>query len=319
MLVPWVAWLAASTPDAKPLPGNKQCPYPPRAQERFVAGPVSFTAQVRPDGSVESVEVPVVPAPGLDFEESVKACVGEWRFEPAAADAGRRTHQGRLRFRLDPEKEAGLRALVEAYAAAWNAGDAAAIRALALRPEDSRAVPPGGVSQPDERLREAQQKGSWRMELEPELASVQLLEGERVVVQQRYRRLLPGSEDAPDVIRVHAARTGRGWRVLSAVPSGLDWASARYVGGAIPEPRKVKHVAPRFPDLGAGRRVQGIVIIECLISRQGKVEQLHVLRGIPELDAAALAAVRHWEYAPTIVNGEAVPVVMIVPVDFRLR
>jgi protein TonB len=44
-----------------------------------------------------------------------------------------------------------------------------------------------------------------------------------------------------------------------------------------------------------------------------------VLRSIPLLDAAALAAVSQWAYTPTLLNGTPVPVVMTVTVTFRLR
>jgi protein TonB len=44
-----------------------------------------------------------------------------------------------------------------------------------------------------------------------------------------------------------------------------------------------------------------------------------VRRGIPLLDAAALDAVRQWEYTPTLLNGSPVAVVMTVTVRFALR
>ena len=74
---------AQDQPRAKPLPGNKPCPYPTEAQKHYVAGLVRLVAQVRPDGTVESVDIPVVPLPGLGFEDTMRACVSEWRFEPA--------------------------------------------------------------------------------------------------------------------------------------------------------------------------------------------------------------------------------------------
>jgi hypothetical protein len=43
-----------------------------------------------------------------------------------------------------------------------------------------------------------------------------------------------------------------------------------------------------------------------------------VLRGIPLLDAAAVDAVRQWEYTPTLLNGVPVPVIMTVTVNFKL-
>ena len=90
------------------------------------------------------------------------------------------------------------------------------------------------------------------------------------------------------------------------------------VGGQIKEPKKLKHVAPVYPAIATQARVQGVVILECTISPQGKVTDVKVLRGIPLLDQAATEAVRQWVYTPTLLNGVPVPVIMTVTVNFRL-
>ena len=91
------------------------------------------------------------------------------------------------------------------------------------------------------------------------------------------------------------------------------------VGGNIKEPKKIKHVNPEYPDIAKQARVQGIVILECVISPQGKVSNVTVLRGIPLLDQAAQDAVRQWVYSPTLLNGVPVPVIMTVTVNFKLN
>ncbi len=95
-------------------------------------------------------------------------------------------------------------------------------------------------------------------------------------------------------------------------------ASPVRVGGRIKEPKKLRHVAPVYPEIARQARVQGVVILEATISPQGHVTSVKVLRGIPLLDAAAVEAVRQWVYAPTLLNGVPVPVIMVVTVDFRL-
>jgi periplasmic protein TonB len=90
------------------------------------------------------------------------------------------------------------------------------------------------------------------------------------------------------------------------------------VGGQIQPPRKLRHVAPEYPDLALSSRVQAVVILEATIGRAGQVNEVHVLRGHPLLDEAALEAVRQWAYVPTLLNGIPVPVVMTVTVNFRL-
>jgi protein TonB len=90
------------------------------------------------------------------------------------------------------------------------------------------------------------------------------------------------------------------------------------VGGQIKEPKKLKTVAPVYPDIAKQARVQGVVILECTISPQGKVTDVKVLRGIPLLDQAAVEAVKQWVYTPTLLNGVPVPVIMTVTVNFKL-
>jgi protein TonB len=90
------------------------------------------------------------------------------------------------------------------------------------------------------------------------------------------------------------------------------------VGGNIKPPRKVKDAMPVYPDIARQARVQGIVILEAVIDPQGKVTNVRVLRSIPLLDQAAIAAVRQWIYEPTLLNGVPVPIVMTVTVNFSL-
>jgi len=90
------------------------------------------------------------------------------------------------------------------------------------------------------------------------------------------------------------------------------------VGGQIKEPKKLKNIAPVYPPIATQARVQGVVILECTISPQGKVTEVKVLRGIPLLDQAAIDAVKQWVYTPTLLNGVPVPVIMTVTVNFKL-
>ena len=90
------------------------------------------------------------------------------------------------------------------------------------------------------------------------------------------------------------------------------------VGGDIKEPRKIKDVKPAYPEDAQRSRTQGIVIIEALINTEGKVENTRLLRGVQGLDEAALDAVQQWQYTPTLLNGQPVPVIMTVTVTFSL-
>ena len=97
-------------------------------------------------------------------------------------------------------------------------------------------------------------------------------------------------------------------------PSG-----APRVGRGVPEPRKLKHVNPVYPEVARQARVEGVVILECTVGAQGTVTGVQVVQGVPLLDDAAIAAVKQWRYTPTLVQGQGVPVTVTVTLNFRLR
>jgi protein TonB len=110
--------------------------------------------------------------------------------------------------------------------------------------------------------------------------------------------------------------------VVGGVVGGLGAApppqQAVRVGGQIKEPRKLRDLKPVYPPIARQARIQGTVMLECVISPQGKVTDVKVVNSIPLLDAAAMEAVRQWVYTPTLLNGVPVPVIMTVTVNFRI-
>jgi protein TonB len=91
------------------------------------------------------------------------------------------------------------------------------------------------------------------------------------------------------------------------------------VGGLVKQPVLIKEVAPTYPAAARQAGVTGTVIIEAVIARTGEVADARVVRSIPLLDEAALAAVRQRLYAPTLLNGEPVAVILTVSVNFPRR
>jgi protein TonB len=90
------------------------------------------------------------------------------------------------------------------------------------------------------------------------------------------------------------------------------------VGGDIREPRRIHGTAPVYPDLARRARVQGKVVLECVIDTDGRVTDLHVVSGNPLLAEAATEAVRRWAYSPTTLNGQPIRVILTVTVTFGL-
>jgi protein TonB len=91
------------------------------------------------------------------------------------------------------------------------------------------------------------------------------------------------------------------------------------VGGDIKEPKKLKDVKPVYPPVAMAAKVEGIVIIEATIGKDGSVTNAKILRSQPLLDQAALDAVNQWKFTPTTLNGTPVEVIMTVTVNFTLH
>jgi protein TonB len=90
------------------------------------------------------------------------------------------------------------------------------------------------------------------------------------------------------------------------------------VGGELKAPALIERVEPEYPPLAVRAQVQGVVILEAVVDRQGRVEDVRVLRSIPLLDRAAIAAVRQWRYSPLLLNGKPERFVLTVTVSFSL-
>lgn len=87
-------------------------------------------------------------------------------------------------------------------------------------------------------------------------------------------------------------------------------------GGDSPSPILFKYVPPLYPEAARKAGVKGVVILKVRINEMGHVEAARVVRSIPTLDAAALAAVRQWQFMRTMVRGAAAVVIADVPVTF---
>lgn len=90
-------------------------------------------------------------------------------------------------------------------------------------------------------------------------------------------------------------------------------------GGKIRPPKKIVDVAPVYPEIARRAQVEGVVILEAIIGENGRVRDVRVLRSNPLLDAAAIDAVRQWQFTPTLLNGQPVSVIMTVTVAFKLN
>jgi TonB family protein len=83
-------------------------------------------------------------------------------------------------------------------------------------------------------------------------------------------------------------------------------------------PKLVKSVDPVYPEIARQAKIEGVVIVQARTDAQGRVKDAIVLRSVPLLDQAAIAAVRQWVYEPLMIDGQAREAVFTVTVRFTL-
>jgi protein TonB len=77
-------------------------------------------------------------------------------------------------------------------------------------------------------------------------------------------------------------------------------------------------VPPVYPQPAKDNHIQGVVVLEATINKDGSVGNLNVITGHPLLIPAAMEAVKQWVYKPILVNGEPADHMTTVIVNFSL-
>jgi TonB family protein len=89
--------------------------------------------------------------------------------------------------------------------------------------------------------------------------------------------------------------------------------------GEVLVPTLIKRVDPVYPEAARKAGIQGIVLLEATTDELGNVVKVRVLQSVPELDQAAVDALKQWKYEPMIIEGKAKGVVFTVTVKFALK
>jgi TonB family protein len=77
--------------------------------------------------------------------------------------------------------------------------------------------------------------------------------------------------------------------------------------------------SPIYPPAAKQAKIQGTVVLEAVVSKDGSVENLRVVSGPAELQQSAIDAVRQWKYKPFLLNGDPVEVKTTVNIIYNLK
>lgn len=132
----------------------------------------------------------------------------------------------------------------------------------------------------------------------------------------------PATQDTRQNIPNHPASSAQ----AAAAPAKTPSSTASHPGAGdileVPEDfaddQVVHRVHPVYPKQARGKKLQGSVILQAIVDRQGKVNSLQLVSGDPILAQAAADAVKQWRYKPYSHNGEPSFFQTRITVDFHL-
>ncbi|MGB3975459.1 MAG: energy transducer TonB, partial [bacterium] len=92
------------------------------------------------------------------------------------------------------------------------------------------------------------------------------------------------------------------------------------VGGDVRAPTILKRVEPKYPEIARRARIQGLVILEAIIDKNGNVRDVKVIKSLNSLcDEAAVEAAKQWKFEPGTQNDIPIDVIMNLTVQFMLK
>lgn len=92
------------------------------------------------------------------------------------------------------------------------------------------------------------------------------------------------------------------------------------VGGDVKRPVQEYAPPPHYTEIARKARIQGVVIVQAIVTKEGNVKDVKVLKGLPMgLDKAAAEAVEKWRFKPATLNGKPVDVYYNLTVNFTLQ
>jgi TonB family protein len=100
--------------------------------------------------------------------------------------------------------------------------------------------------------------------------------------------------------------------------SNIEVAGAVRVNPSVMDENLIVQRVPAYPESAKMSGVEGDVVMQALISKEGTVKRVHVMEGDSRLRIAAEEAVYKWRYRPYVLHGRPVEVATTVTVNFNL-
>lgn len=121
-----------------------------------------------------------------------------------------------------------------------------------------------------------------------------------------------------NVIETKAPSEDGSHAAVAGAPSGSQAPKRVRVSLGVTQGLLAYKVAPVYPVEARRAHVQGTVLLQARISKEGRIADLQLISGPKELAAAAIGAVQQWRYHPYLLMGEPVEVDTQIQVNFQL-
>jgi len=317
--------------------------YPEEARDAQKEGIVVLKARTDVFGRVQDVKVEKSSDPA--FDKAAINAVRQWVYEPAIVDGQPKSVEFTVTIKFVPDKETGgvsgsvaggVEGGVKGGVEGGVVGDVLSQEMEKKRQEfEKDAVACKGDVQPPTLLKkvdpiypeEARKKG---------MQGVVILEAKideyGRVMDAMILRSVPGLDQAAiDAVRQWVYEPllldGKPTKALFTVTVRFQLGEKdieKFAEGAVKvrdqinPPKLVKSVNPVYPEIARQAKIEGVVILQARTDVQGRVKDAMVLRSVPLLDQAAIAAVRQWVYEPLVIDEQAKEAVFTVTVRFDL-
>jgi TonB family protein len=109
-------------------------------------------------------------------------------------------------------------------------------------------------------------------------------------------------------------------------PKDWSWGNSKVsapeterVGGSVKAPVLLKSVEAHFTNAARKARLEGSCLISIVVDRNGMPQDIRITKSLDDgLDQNAINAVAQYRFKPAMIDGEPVPAVMNVVIEFRL-
>jgi protein TonB len=94
------------------------------------------------------------------------------------------------------------------------------------------------------------------------------------------------------------------------------------IGNGVSAPVPLRRPPPAYTAEAMRARLQGIVVLNCVVRPDGKCSDIRVLKSLDTmfgLDQQAIASAREWVFRPGMRMGQPVPVLVTLEIGFTIR